>query len=87
MFISSIALQHIHIAVIFLTVRMKKPDEDNWREIKLVLKYLKVPSKLKLVLSVGDMPVVKWWVDASYVVHEDFRGHTGGMMSPFKGVV
>ena len=25
--------------------------------------------------------MLKWWVDASYAVHEDMRGHTGGTMS------
>ena len=25
--------------------------------------------------------MLKWWVDASYVAHDDMRGHTGGTMS------
>ena len=25
--------------------------------------------------------MLKWWVDASYAVHEYMRGHTGGTMS------
>ena len=31
--------------------------------------------------------MVKWWVDASYAVHEDCKGHTGAMTSLEKGVV
>ena len=27
------------------------------------------------------MSVVKWWVDDSYAVHGDCRGHTGAMIS------
>jgi hypothetical protein len=30
---------------------------------------------------------VKWWVDASFVVHPDMRSHTDGVMSLGKGAV
>ena len=35
----------------------------------------------KITLSVDDMSVVNWWVDASYTVHEDWWVQTGAMMS------
>jgi hypothetical protein len=31
--------------------------------------------------------VIKWWVDASYAVHDDMKSHTGGIMTMGKGVV
>ena len=30
MFMSDIAHQYIHMAVVFLTARVKKPEKDNW---------------------------------------------------------
>ena len=43
---------------------------------------------LKLTLSVGDgLFIIKWWVDASFGVHWDSKGHTGMMMSLGKGAV
>ena len=52
-----------------------------------MLKYLKVTRELKLTLRVGDMSVLKWWVEASYVVHQDCWGHMGAMISLGKGSV
>jgi hypothetical protein len=66
---------------------VKQPDEDDWRKLKRVLKYLKGTRGLKLTLSVNDMSIIKWWVDASYAVHEDCRGRTGAMMSLGEGAV
>jgi hypothetical protein len=31
--------------------------------------------------------VVKWYVDASFAVHPDFKSHTGAMMTLGKGVM
>jgi hypothetical protein len=40
-----------------------------------------------LTLEGSGMNVVKWWADASFAVHSDFKSHTGGAMSLGKGVV
>jgi hypothetical protein len=66
---------------------VSKRDEDDWGKLKRVLKYLKGTRYMKLTLSVGNLEVIKWWVDASYNVHEDCRGQTGLMMSLGKGAV
>ena len=65
----------------------KKPGVDDWRKLNQVLKYLKGTKHMKLTLSVEDMSVIHWWVDASYNVHKDYHGQTGAMMSLGKGVV
>eukprot|EP00804_Cyclotella_cryptica_P010749 CCRYP_005527-RA/>CCRYP_005527-RA protein AED:0.26 eAED:0.17 QI:0/0/0/1/1/1/3/0/840 len=77
----------IQTAVAFLTTRVKKPDEDDWGKLKRVLKYLKGTKNMSLTLSVDDMSVIRWWVDASYNAHHDCRGQTGAMMSLGKGAV
>jgi hypothetical protein len=88
LFLSSRARRDIQMAVAFLCTRVKRPDEDDWGKLKRVLKYLKGTRGLKLTLTVGDLSIIQWWVDASYaVVHEDCRGHTGAMMSLRKGAV
>ena len=40
-------------------------------------KYLNCTKNLHLILSIDDMKVIKWFIDASYAVHEDFRSHSG----------
>ena len=36
---------------------------------------------MKLILSIDDLSKIMWWVDASNRTHEDYKGHTGAMMS------
>ena len=33
----------------------------------------------------GDNGTLTWWVDASYAVHDDMHGHTGGTLSAGTG--
>ncbi len=63
------ARQGIQTALAFLTTRVKSPDEDNWGKLKQVLKYLNGMKYLKVNLSVDDLGLLKWYVDASHNVH------------------
>jgi hypothetical protein len=85
LFISTRVQRDIQTAVAFLTTRVKRPYEDDWGKLKRVLKYLKGTKHLKLVLEVDKIGFVKWWVDASHNVHDNCKGHTGGMMSLGRG--
>jgi hypothetical protein len=40
-----------------------------------------------LTLSTDDLRVVKWYVDASFAVHPDFKCHTGTVMTLGKGAM
>jgi hypothetical protein len=40
-----------------------------------------------LTLSADNLRVVKWYVDASFAVHPDFKSHTGAMMTLGKGAM
>ena len=42
---------------------------------------------MPLTLEADGTHVVKWWVDASFAVHPDMKGHTGGMMTMGRGAV
>ncbi len=80
-FISYRARRDIQTAVSFLTLRFKKPDEDDWGKLRRVLGYLKRTEYMKLTISIDDLPVVRWWVDSSDRTHHDCKGHSGKMMS------
>ena len=54
-----------------MTMRARKPDEDDWKKLKRLLGYLKRTIKLPLILQAEGLNVLKWWVDASYVAHDD----------------
>jgi Reverse transcriptase (RNA-dependent DNA polymerase) len=87
LFLSKRARPDIQTAVAFLTTRVTKPDEDDYKKLSRVMKYLRGSTQLTLVLEAGDLAVVKWWVDGSYAVHPDMRSHTGATMSLGKGSV
>ena len=39
------------------------------------------------IIGVNGMEVLKSGVDASYAIHQDMRGHTGGVMSLSRGII
>jgi hypothetical protein len=71
----------ILLAVSFLASRVQKPDTDDYKKLARVTKYLDSTTDLVLRLTTAGDGVIHWWVDASYAVHPDMRGHTGGTMS------
>ena len=73
------------LAVAFLTTRVKGPDIDDWRKLRHVIEYLRVTRDLPLILGADGSGVLSWYVDASFAVHPDMRGHTGGAMTMGRG--
>ena len=61
----------IHIAVGFITTRVRKTDEDDWGNLKLLLKYLKGKNHMKFTLLVESLSVIQWWLDASYIINHN----------------
>ena len=49
------------------------------------MKYLNATQDKKLTLSADNLKVIKWYVDAAFAVHPDFKSHTGGAMTFGKG--
>ena len=74
-------------AISFLSTRVKEPDEDDWKKLVRLLKYVNATLDLKLTLSANGTNVLKWWVDGSYAVHHDFKGHTGGTFTMGQGAI
>jgi hypothetical protein len=64
-------------AVAFLTTRVDKATDMDWKKLKHLVGYLKQTRDLPLVLSSDNISIVKWWVDGSYATHPNMRGHTG----------
>ena len=60
-------------------------DEDDYKKLTRVMRYLQGTVDLVLSLSADGSGIIRWWVDASYGVHMDMKSHTGAMMSLGKG--
>jgi hypothetical protein len=75
----------IALAVAFLTTRVREPDVDDWRKLTHLNGYLKATRELPLVLGAVSTGVLHWHVDASFAVHPNMRGHTGGTLTMGRG--
>jgi hypothetical protein len=69
------------LPIAFLCTRTMKSDTDDWKKLKRLLQYLHGTIDLTLTLIAENLNVIKWWVDASYAVHDNMRSHTGAVMS------
>ena len=72
-------------AIAFFTTRVREPDKDDWRKLCHLMKYIRGTKKLLLRLSADGSGILKWWVDASFAVHPNMRGHSGGGLSLGRG--
>ncbi len=66
------------VAIAFLTTRVRSPDVDDWKKLKHLIDYLRATVDMPLILGSNSSGVLNWYVDASFAVHSNMRGHTGG---------
>ena len=77
----------IETAIAFLCTRVKEPDVDDWEKLKRLLCFLSETINDVRVIGASSMENLHTWIDASFAVHDDMKGHTGGTMSFGKGVL
>jgi hypothetical protein len=65
---------------------VQAPDKDDWGKLKRVLSYLKGTINMALILSADSITLTRWWVDASYAVHSNPKGHARGGLSFGQGM-
>jgi hypothetical protein len=87
LFLCKRARPDIETLISFLTTRVKQPDKDDWGKLRHGLMYLKGTLYMKRYLTADNLSNIVWWVDGSFGVHWDSRGHTGAMMSMGKGAI
>ena len=87
LFICNRAWQVLQTQVTFLTTRVKEHNEDDCINYKQVWKYLNGTKELCLALKAKGIRIIKWYVDASYAIHDDCHGHSGAMMRLGQGEV
>jgi hypothetical protein len=81
LFACKCARPDIHPKIAVLCTRVKKPNEDDWRKLNCLLKYIDGSRKDKLILSADDLHVIKWYVNAAFTIYPNFKSHTGGNMT------
>ena len=66
---------------------MIEPDEIDWNKLYRILTYLKYTSKLVLILEMDNLNILKWFIDASYIIHKNIKGHTDNGLTMGKSLV
>ena len=77
----------VETLVFFLTTRVKAPDVDDWGKSRNGIMYPKDMLCMKRYLTAESISNIFWWVDGSFGVHWDSKGHTGAIISIGKGAI
>jgi len=80
-YVTKRARPDVSLSIAFLTTRVKEPDVDDWRKLCHLVEYLRSTRELPLTLAADGTGVLSWYVDASFAVHPDMKGHSGGAMT------
>ena len=67
----------ILLAVQFLTCRVTKSTDEDYEKLQRVINYLHCTKDLKLRFRCGESVDLICYVDASHAVHDDYKSHTG----------
>ncbi len=73
LYVSKWARLDTSLAIVFLTMRVREPDENDWRRLRHLIVYLKSTRELPLVLGARNTGVLHWYVDASFAYARSFR--------------
>ena len=86
LFVSKRARLDIEPTISFLYTRVIKSTHEDWLKLRRLLCYLKGTLDMPRVIGADSLSIVQSWADASYAIHMDMKGHTGGATSFGHGV-
>ena len=64
-----------------LSMQVNNHIEEEWKKLLRFIRYINGTRKNKLILSVDDLHVIKWYVDSAFSVHADFNILTAGIVT------
>jgi hypothetical protein len=73
--------------VSFLSTRVKAPDKDDWHKFKRLMCWMKKTKADVRIIGADDLLNMIVMIDSAHAVHDDMRGHTGGVTSFGTGIV
>ncbi len=73
------------LSIAFLMMRVRAPDRDDWEKLCHLVEYLRRDHARALVLGAKNDGLLMWYFDASFAVHPNMRGHTGGGLTMGRG--
>ncbi len=85
LYLVKLARPDASVLIAFLTTRVWAPNIDHWRKLEHLMTYLKSTADMPLILGSKLSGILKWYIDASFAVHPNMRGHTGGGLTMGRG--
>jgi hypothetical protein len=79
LFLCKCARPDIQPTIAVLCTRVKDPNKADWGKLIRMMEYRHGTKKKRLHLSAGNLRCIKWYVDASFAVHPNFKSQTGTM--------
>ena len=76
---------HVHLRgakiISVLCGRVQNPNLSDWNKLLQLLQYLQSTGFYKQVINTkSGLNIIQWYVDASFVVHPDFKSHASAVM-------
>jgi hypothetical protein len=87
MFLCKRARQDVQPGIAFLSTRTSEPTEQDWAQLVRLMLFLKATQDEVTTMEADDTQTIKWYVDASFAVHKDYKSHTGVTMTLGEGVI
>ncbi len=85
LYVTKRARPDFSLAIAFLTTRVRSPNIEDWEKFHHLIKYLGGDRERPLILGTDNEGILMWYVDASFAVHPNMCGHTGGGMTIGRG--
>eukprot|EP00957_Ditylum_brightwellii_P068465 5197908-Ditylum_brightwellii.AAC.1 len=73
--------------VVFLTTRVKEPNEGNWVKLVKCLGFSKGTTNDVLTLKADDTQELNWYIDLAFAVHDGMKSRTGATLTLKKGCI
>jgi hypothetical protein len=75
------------LALAFLTSRAQTPNVSDQAKLTRLLEYVNGTIDLTMKINAGNVATITAYVDSSYGVHPDGKGHTGGVITLGQGAL
>ena len=70
-----------------MATQTTKPNEGDWAKLVKIMNFLKATQNEVASMSADDTQSIKWYVDAAFEVHKDFKSHIGATLSLGNGII
>jgi len=74
-------------AVSFLMKRVSEPRRDDWYKFMRLMSWIKRTVEDRKIIGADDLLHMLTMTDSAHAVHEDMKGHIGGIITFGIGVI